>query len=842
MLGRDGHPLSHWFGFAVIGVFLLGLGGCGSPEQRAQYHYERGVELAKEGELAKAALEFRNALSLDEDMVPALFASADIEQRNHRLDRAVTLLERVVELSPSHIEARIQLGSILLAAGELERASKVIDEAMRLAPTRPDVLVTKATLALKEGHPGEAVELANTALEADPKIAEAVMVLASVRLDAGDVRGAIAIIDEHLKSSPDSLSLNLMRIRALEVAGDRDGVEQALMKLVDRYPDNKGLRLALVGGHIAANKIDAAESEFRRVIELAPKDVNLKLAFVDFLIKNKGEEAARAELVKYAAAGGPDSIRYSLALARLEIAAGGATDGEAELRKILAGENAGTADGLAAKAELARLLLQTDRRPEGERLIEEVLAADQHQVEALTLRGWMRFRDGDLDDAIIDLRTGLSEAPNSIPINLILAEVYERRGQVDLAEEHLAFVAEESGYDPETSRAYIRFLQRHRDFDRAEQVLTDVLSRHPKNTEIAAALAAVKLRKRDWAGAEELTKITREGDDPGQISDRIAAAALLGEGRTDEGLSLLKKLHADNPDAPGPLASIVQAYLGAGRSGDAEALLNSVVAEKPDSTYGNVLLALLELSQGRTEDAVASATTALQANPNEVEAVRVLAVAYLRRGESRKALNVVDEAIAKNDGNDSLKVLRAGVLEGMGDIDAAISVYEGMLRKDPSLPIAVNNLASLLSQYRTDSQSLERAFELTKALNPYASPHFQDTIGWLHYLRTDYGLAKQFLEAAAEGLPDVPAVRYHLGMVYVALGQHDLATENLEKALELAKATDFPQLADARAALSRISSAPDGSKTNEAEPPAPSASQPLRPLESGSGAPTPQGS
>ena len=76
----------------------------------------------------------------------------------------------------------------------------------------------------------------------------------------------------------------------------------------------------------------------------------------------------------------------------------------------------------------------------------------------------------------------------------------------------------------------------------------------------------------------------------------------------------------------------------------------------------------------------------------------------------------------------------------------------------------------------------------------------------------------------------------------MALGQHDLATENLEKALELAKATDFPQLADARAALSRISTAPDVSRMNEAEPPAPSASQPLRPLESGSGAPTPQGS
>ena len=64
------------------------------------------------------------------------------------------------------------------------------------------------------------------------------------------------------------------------------------------------------------------------------------------------------------------------------------------------------------------------------------------------------------------------------------------------------------------------------------------------------------------------------------------------------------------------------------------------------------------------------------------------------------------------------------------------------------------------------------------------------------------------LRSAAERLPNVAAVRYHLGMVYAALGQNDLATENLTKAVDLAKDTDFPQAASARAVLSAMAALP----------------------------------
>ena len=132
------------------------------------------------------------------------------------------------------------------------------------------------------------------------------------------------------------------------------------------------------------------------------------------------------------------------------------------------------------------------------------------------MRALIRLRDGKIDDAIVDLRTGLAETPRSIPINLILAEAYERSGQDDLAKENLAFVAEESDYDPAAAKPYVEFLLRHKEFDRAEKVLGEVLSRYPEDTATIATLASVKLHNGDWEGAKALAASARQqGDDTG---------------------------------------------------------------------------------------------------------------------------------------------------------------------------------------------------------------------------------------------------------------------------------------------------------------------------------------
>jgi Tfp pilus assembly protein PilF len=99
--------------------------------------------------------------------------------------------------------------------------------------------------------------------------------------------------------------------------------------------------------------------------------------------------------------------------------------------------------------------------------------------------------------------------------------------------------------------------------------------------------------------------------------------------------------------------------------------------------------------------------------------------------------------------------------------------------------VAANNLASLLSEYRTDKASLDRAYSVAVMLNKSPVPSFQDTLGWLYFLRGDSRAATKLLEPAAKALPNRAVVQYHLGMVYSADGQGEKAREQFNRALSL---------------------------------------------------------
>ena len=64
-------------------------------------------------------------------------------------------------------------------------------------------------------------------------------------------------------------------------------------------------------------------------------------------------------------------------------------------------------------------------------------------------------------------------------------------------------------------------------------------------------------------------------------------------------------------------------------------------------------------------------------------------------------------------------------------------------------------------------------------------PFFKDTLGWVYYQRRDYKNALTLLEEAAAALPGVAAVRYHLGMAYLADGQTEKGVEQFNTALGL---------------------------------------------------------
>src|ERR1700723_3879697 len=78
----------------VFGAFQLA--GCSSPEVRAQRYYDDGMKLLAAHEDAKAAIEFRNALRLKNDLLPAWKGLAQTEEDTHHLEGLVPVLQSIL--------------------------------------------------------------------------------------------------------------------------------------------------------------------------------------------------------------------------------------------------------------------------------------------------------------------------------------------------------------------------------------------------------------------------------------------------------------------------------------------------------------------------------------------------------------------------------------------------------------------------------------------------------------------------------------------------------------------------------------------------------------------------
>jgi tetratricopeptide (TPR) repeat protein len=111
----------------------------------------------------------------------------------------------------------------------------------------------------------------------------------------------------------------------------------------------------------------------------------------------------------------------------------------------------------------------------------------------------------------------------------------------------------------------------------------------------------------------------------------------------------------------------------------------------------------------------------------------------------------------------------------------------------------------MLSTYREDEESLERAYSIARRLRGSDIPQFRDTYGWIAFRRGDLSEAGPYLESAAQALGEDALVQFHYGMFLAADGQIQAAIDQLEHALEIAGPEDpRPQFETARAEIERL--------------------------------------
>jgi tetratricopeptide (TPR) repeat protein len=781
-------PLKAAARLALLILALLPVAGCGSPEDRAKSYYDDGMKLMAAHDDARAAVEFKNAVKIKKDYVPAWLALAKIAERDGHWAEMVPPLRTVVELDQKDVTDRLKLARLLLLSGGADEALKLVNDANDIDGHNADVLALRAVILFKLKDANGAIQAAQAVLDIDPKNSSAMSVIAADKMARGDTKGALQILDE-ATAQKDDLGIDLYKLQILEKTQDLQQAETLLRKLAELYPTEPTFRKELVKLYVFQHRADDALKEQRAIIATLPNDQAAEMDLVRLLNTFTGAPAARQELLTRIAAGG-DVFPYQIALAEFDFAQGN-FDSSVQLLKSLISSASTPENILTAQTRLAELYLAKKQIEPAEALVSDILRKDNRNIGGLRLRAAIHMERGDLDPAISDLRQALNDQPRSPDLMLLLATAYERSGSIELAEKQFADAMRAANFAPNVGLNYVVFLQRRGSVARAEDVLTDLASRWPQNLQILSSLGQVKLQRQDWVGAQEIADSIRHlGNDSG-IADRIRGAALAGQNKFNESISVLQSAYDASPSASQPMAALVSAYVRAKQLDKAVAFLETVLKASPSNAEAYTLLGLIELATKQPEEALKNFNTAIAKDPKDINGYRALANFYLSQQKIDAAQDAIRAGLKEQPDSGVLHLMLASTEELKDNFDGAIGEYETMLSKEPGSLIVANNLASLLADHRTDKASLERARSLAVILQKSPVPQFKDTLGWIDYLNGENADAVRLLEEAAAALPNRPVVHYHLGMAYIATSQLSKAAEQLNTALNQSPDTEL---------------------------------------------------
>ncbi len=800
---------------AIFSAFLFALVACDSSEERAEKHFQRGLELLENGDVPRAIIEFRNTLALDEAHREARVTYARTARANGNIPEAYSNYLRLAESFPDDTEARLALSQIAILAQNWDEAERhgtallATDSSVEGADIVALALEFRKTL-LDDDLPKlrELTRQAEALAETHPNDDILVRLLIEGYLNEDRLGDAIDVTEGFLATDPDDSLFYEVMAELLLAQGDADALESHFRRMLAKFPDDEQTKGNLLRLLVMEGRGPQAEALLRDDIEVAEDKTAANVSLIALIRQLRGDDAALEELEQ--ALAGNDNPPLLVALKAGLLFDRGERDEAISLMQSITDGADPSAQVDDFKVTLAKMLVATGNEVGARQLVEAVLEHDSSQVEALKMQATWQIEADEADEAIESLRLALDQAPDDAEAMTIMARAHQRNGDAQLAQDLLALAVEASRNAPAESLRFARVQLAQERYSSAEEVLINALRRVPGQPELLATLGQVYVATADWGRAGQVVDTLRRQDSEGA---RLAADNLQlqiisrREGRS-EGTRFLEGLAQGGSGPIAASVALIQVRLEENRTEDALALAQDLVAQNPDDLNVAMVLGNTQLAIGDLAGAEAVFRDVTERDGSYTPATMQLLRALSLQDRADEALGVLDTALAVAPQNGELLWAKASFLEQDNDIDGAITIYEELYALDSGNPVVANNLASLLATYRTDEASLERAANVARRLRDTDFPPFQDTYGWLLYRQGLFSEAVAYLKPAAEALNEDPIVQFHLAKTYLALGRDADALTQFESVLALADASDpRPQIAEARAEVVRLSAA-----------------------------------
>ncbi|GMU92145.1 MAG: hypothetical protein AMXMBFR4_12030 [Candidatus Hydrogenedentota bacterium] len=643
-----------------------------------------------------------------------LLACAQAALLRRQYDRAIELLEKVVELEPQGATAQMMLTAIYRNQGRLDAAI-------------------------------EALKSVDPIVQADNPIV--LVTLADLQIESHALDDAKVTIADYNSIQPDQLPINeYFAGKELLVRGEATEAIKRLAPAVELRPGFHLGHYTLAEAYLAAGEMELARSSLATYLSRNPTDERAQRLMAQRFGKPISPDslAARAEeLIARPSVDVSQLVAVGTALSSTAVSPSQLQEQAPRIERAL--ERAIEIDPrqaapYRAKAELALRLGDADR---ARQVLSRAQAAGVPDTELSITRTVTALALGDTAaaDAILLEATAKPDFGQSQYIEW--ANYLAQHGHYDHA---IALLGKGTTRYPsgdvraalEIERA--RLAVRHGDFDRAAAWIADAEPRIAKGTALRRTLNTTRLQIAQafltvngtdaQARARALIDAVRAEDAANSLLQTIDGFMLLRENPPDldTAQSLFERAAAS--DAAGLIARWGLARVALARGDFPRALSHAerAAALNPQSPALQVLLAEVLLRLGRSSEAEPVLARALETSPHDVTATQLMIECLLALGRTDAARQHLAKLESLSSANEDLRrivsKLRGTILIAAGDDQEAERLLREQLEKGPGDTDLLEILALQMARQG-------RREEAKTLITDYANAHPDDPAPWV---------------------------------------------------------------------------------------------------------------
>ena len=174
---------------------------------RPEAHLNLGLLDLRRRQLPEAEKEYRTALRLDPNFMPALVNLADLERARGRDEEGAELLKKAMTIEPDNADVRYALGLALVRKRDYAGALDLLRRAHELEPDNARYAYVFAVALNSSGKAREASAILEQAHQQHPADRDVLMALVSIARDQGNFAAALGHAREMLVLDPGNAQL-----------------------------------------------------------------------------------------------------------------------------------------------------------------------------------------------------------------------------------------------------------------------------------------------------------------------------------------------------------------------------------------------------------------------------------------------------------------------------------------------------------------------------------------------------------------------------------------------------------------------------------------------------------